>query len=352
MANYSSAAVNLPNPYTDLSTRQLICVDETPFNAYYAYPNSNGPHVTLDGDAQLFVVRELWNISQPARFALDNVKLVCPNTTQKIRLSDCSQRTTGILYTWSVSGPATFRNNGGTSITTNFTDQDLNITGAGTVTVSVVANRYQAGPSPSVSYSFEASNSGNPLAMSVPQACNNRPVTVTASGPTSGPYYWTTRTMPMSGVPGPVSNFTTQTPTLQVALRTERVEVTVTAPNACGTNLPRASRLIAPQSCFDGESTMMASYAVSPVPADQPLTISTVDDTNQANVAKASTLPEAENPHAYQAELYNDKGKKLKTASTKKGTLQIPTADLPSGLYHVIMRRGNQQEKRNIIIQH
>ncbi|WP_139926283.1 T9SS type A sorting domain-containing protein [Hymenobacter sp. DG01] len=359
MANYNGTG-QLPNPYTDLSSRSLSCNDETPFDSYYAYPYSNGAHVTVDDGAKAFIVRELFNVTQPATFRPSNPTTICPNGTAYISLNDCNQRLSNVTYNWSLTGPGAFTTSGTGSVTNGGTVQAIkNNTGqAGTITVSVVAVRAGAAPSPAVTYSFQVTAGGDPLDAYITfnqgqvRICPYSTVTVHAEGLTSGPYTWTKRTI-RAGTTTTPQTITTTSPDLPVTVRYDEIEVTVTAPGSCsGVNLPKSYVYVSPEPSTDGRYCDPYSYYLSPVPSNQYFMISTVENTDPQQAQEAMALPEEENPHAYHAELFNDRGKKVKTGNTKNGKLRFDTADLPNGIYHVQLRRGSQTQTRNLIIQH
>lgn len=359
LANYNGTG-QLPNPYTDLSTRALACNDETPFDSYYAYPYNNGSHVTLDGPAQQFVVRELFNVTQPVTFAASNPTSMCPNATTALAIVGCGQRQGPITYNWSLTGPAVFMNTGTNSSPNADIYQSIRSTGAGTITVSVVAVRAGAAPSPAATYSLNSVATATPLNAYVVlqpgqvRICPYNTVTVRADGLTAGPYTWTKRTI-RPGMTTTPQRITTTTPQLPVAVRYDEVEVTVTAPGLCsGTMLPLETIYVGPDYDPSGGRTICDpyTYELGPVPSNQYLQVSTLSSTNPAEAAEAMRRPDDENPHAYQADLYNDRGKKVKSGDTRNGRLRFDTQDLPSGIYHIKFRRGSQSESRNIVIQH
>ena len=356
LSNYGGRD-QLPSPYTDLTKRALICNDEIPFDSYYAYPGSNGAHVTLDGPAEQFVVRELFNVTQPPTFRYTNVKTICPNGTTSINLTECGIRGGAVTYNWSLTGPAVFINTGTNTSPNGDIFQTIRATGPGTITLSVVAIRTGAAPSPAATYSLESVDAatGLDLYVELPQGqvtiCPYSTVKVKASGMTNGPYYWTRRTV-RAGTTTTAQNITTSTPELPVTVRYDEVEVTVTAPSSCSGALLPVQTISVAADASQGRFCDPYSYAVSPVPSDQFLEVSTLATANPTEAAEQMRRPDEENPHAYKAEMYNDKGRMVQTGTTRKGQLRFNTRDLPSGLYHVLLKRGNQTVTRNIVIQH
>lgn len=347
----------LPNAYTNLATRQLICNDETPFDAYYAY-NGNALHVTLDAPAQSWLVRELFNQTQTPTFAASNANSVCLNASTTITLNDCSQRTGNITYAWTLTGPAVFTSTGTTTASGAGITQEIRSTGTdGAVTISVVATRTGAAPSPAATFTVNAS-AGSPLALGMQfdagqvRVCPYQTVTVRATGQTTGPWYWQ-RQAYRGNVGGGISylSYTTQVPTLTFQMQSNNLEVTVTAPSSCsGVNLPLARYTVT----IDPMNRCTPyAFRVSPVPSDGYVEVSSLDETEPAALTQSMLqLPDEENPHAYQVELFNDRGRVQKLGNTRTGKVRIDTSTLPAGLYHVRMRRGGQTETRNIQITH
>ena len=358
--SYNGVAT-LPDAYTNVSQRALICNDETPFDAYYAY-NGNAQHVTLDAPAKDWLVRELFNQTQTPTFQGSNNSAICLNASSTITLNDCGSRTGSTSYTWTLTGPGVFTSTGTTTASgTALTQQVSNNGTAGTITVSVVATRTGAVPSPAATYTINAS-AGSPLTIAYNFApgqvrlCPNSTVTVRATGQTTGPYYWTrssTRGV-VGGTPGNypvVYRETTTTPDYTFGVVSADIEVTVTAPSTCsGSNLPVGRFLVQP----DRSGRCNPYYLrVSPVPSDDYVEINSLDATEPAAVTAASLqLPDDQNPHAYQVELFNDRGRVQKVGNTRTGKVRIDTSTLPAGLYHVRLTRGGQTETRNIQITH
>lgn len=356
-----NGVTTLPDAYTNLSQRQLICNDETPFDAIYAY-NGNAKHVTLDAPAQAWLVRELFNQTQTPTFQGSNNSAICLNASSVITLADCGSRTGATSYTWTLTGPGVFVSTGTTTASgTGLTQEVRNNGTAGTITVSVVATRTGAAPSPAATYTINAS-AGSPLTIDYEfqpgqvRLCPNSSVTVKATGQTSGPYYWTRSSTRgyVGGTPGtyPVAfRETTSTPFYSFGVVTATIEVTVTAPSSCsGVNLPIARFLVTPDN--SGRCNPY-SFRVSPVPSDGYVEVSSLDEMEPAAVTAATLqLPDDQNPHAYQVELFNDRGLVQKLGNTRTGKVRIDTSTLPAGLYHVRMRRGGQTETRNIQITH
>ncbi|MDU0371989.1 T9SS type A sorting domain-containing protein [Hymenobacter endophyticus] len=355
LSNYGTIG-NLPNPYTDLSSRGLICQDETPFHEYYTYGRANAPHVTLDAAAQQFVTRALFNVTQPPRFAPGNPVSVCPGATISLRLDDCTLPSPRTVYAWSISGPAVFTGSGTTSVADGGQGQSIRHTGgAGTIIVSVIAQRPGAAPAPAATHTITSAAGSDPLTISVDmqgqyRICPYSSVTLQALGRTPGPYTWTRRTIRPTGPTAPLTT-TTTSPTLPLLVRYDPIEVTVTAPDPCGGQpLPLGDLTVTPD--YDpntGSHCDPYTYELTPNPSESYLLASTLV---AGEPLPTGNEPEAESPHAFRAELYNDRGRKVRTQQTRVGQARLDVRDLPAGLYVIRLTRGRQVISRNIRIQH
>lgn len=156
LTNYQGRQ-QLPNPYTDMRNRSLICNDETPFDVIYAPFSNNTAHVSLDAGSQQFLVRELFNIAQPPTFDATAGNVVCANGNLTLNLKDCSPRS-AVTYNWSISGPAVFVSTGTTTAANGGGSQQIRSTGAtGNIVVSVTAGRVGATTSPAATYQLSVS---------------------------------------------------------------------------------------------------------------------------------------------------------------------------------------------------
>lgn len=348
VANYTGAS-QLPNPFTDLRGRPLICTAETPFDAYYASDRFNSGHVTLeDAAAQGFLVRELYNITQPAEYSLSNPKLMCANATTTIRLVDCGSRLSqATAYDWTLSGPGVFTatnsatfSDGGPAVSIQ------NVGGAGDIDLSVVARRPGGAPSPAATYTLTASSTSDVIGLAVnlsgqPKIYRNMAYPVVASG-TPGPYTWTIRELYPNGTFS--APYTTTTPQNEYLLGfgLHTMEISVTARGLCsGQMLTPYTLKLTPEP--DQQTAPTFEYSVYPNPSTGYFEVTAQD---LRTSGPATTAPD------YEVALYNGRGKSVKEGRTAKGRLRIDTTDLQNGLYSLTVKKGKEIIRRNLMIQH
>lgn len=327
----------LPNPYTNLAARQLGCNDETPFDAIYADPTVNSPHVSLSGGQQ-FLMRELYNVAQPARFAAGNPIALCSNATATLTLADCAARSGLAFYDWSLTGPAVFDGTGTAAAVNGGLSQVVRSTGSGQIMVSVVVRRPGASPSPATNYYLLAESGGWVDLASLTnggEVCIGSMVTVTAT--------------PRNGAS--ITNWRVDNGSLGYVSGNE---VSVQVSNSPGTTTLYADY---DSSCPGGPSGTSgfsiqvvsnangfycafrtagpAQPAVFPIPAD-------------AYVDIRSPFATA---RPYRIELFNERGVQVYAETARATEARIVTRAFPVGLYHLTLREGNDTRRYNLSIQ-
>ena len=114
MSGYQNTG-SLPNPYTVLRSRQLVCNDEIPFDDFYAPGMPNSKHVTVPGNGALaFLVREL-TPSTPTPVLIAKPTEICAGgiaQTFAVReaCNPAGRNQPATLYTWTVTSGAHFSN--------------------------------------------------------------------------------------------------------------------------------------------------------------------------------------------------------------------------------------------------
>lgn len=354
LTNYTGAS-QLPNPFTDLLPRQLVCNDETPFDAIYSPFSTNTYHVSLDATSQQFLSRELFNLSQPPEFDAAAGTELCQNGTLTLRLKDCAPRGAAATYDWTLTGPAVFVSTGTTAAPGGGLSQAVRSTGGpGPVVVSAVATRPGAGPSAASTYSLNITLTGR-LYMNVDYqgnlpVCPGAQVVLSVFG-APGPYTWTRAlyngfTVVSSGVYA-----TTPGNTLAVTINQGSHFYAETSTTCDGQPIyTSASRFL-----FDlcGVRPAPVVQEVYPNPADGFVDINL---SQSSELADPQTIAGAAAPAAvgtgYELEVYNNRGLRVKTATSADGLVRLSTADLPAGFYHLNMKRGNRIIRRNLSVQH
>ena len=90
------------------------------------------------------------------------------------------------------------------------------------------------------------------------------------------------------------------------------------------------------------------SYSFAPNPANSELTITATDEGESTNGAMtaSSTVP------PFEADLYNNYGKKVKTKKSEKGKVVLDVHDLPDGIYNLRAGEGKKALSEHIQITH
>jgi hypothetical protein len=346
-SNYQNTSV-LPNPFENLTTRNLVCTGETPFDAYYAPTATNTFHVKPDLDGLQFLGRELARVvATPVFTAAPGV--MCPNTSATFTvLTECVRPgQPGITYTWTaVDGLAIEIGQGTNSIRVRALPGF-----SGVAALQVVASRSGSVSAPASAYPTVSNGYVNTELdlQGAQKVCPYTSVIVRVTGfGVQAPYTWTQTTY-LNGQPF-TSSFTTQQPEYTVSVGEESVDLTVAGHSTCdGQLLPATSRTITPYVDPNGGFYCDPySYRVAPNPADDYVEIAT----RPGNSPLIKPMPAHANPHAFKAHLHNDRGEVVATGSTKDGLLRLNTANLRPGLYHLILTRGNKTVSRNLSVQH
>lgn len=357
--NYQNTS-SLPNPYTNLLGRDLVCNNETPFDDFYAPASDNLEHVTTDAGATAFLIRELTPQVPTPVFAVVPAA-ICPNGTATITVKPvCShvdangQTIFPTVYDWTLSGPAVFlsTSTGSQTLIGAGLSQLIQATGAsGTVTLTVVARR--AGASASVPLvrtllisTGEIQITGEPVQRSAvrakelltdttpaPNYTCSQTVNLFATGfNASPPYTETIRTYRNTGTS--TRTYTVTTPAFQVTVNDFDMDVTLTGTSNCdGTRI--TSNTVYLPGCASGQVMRAAAY---PNPADAVLNLT------ESEAAADVTTPRT-------AALYNTQGREVRRTTIRQAT-QLSTADLPNGLYYLVVEQQGKVTHSQIRVQH
>jgi hypothetical protein len=338
MAGYQTTA-SLPDPMTVLLGRNLSCNNETPFDAYYGPANRNVQHVEGKDDAtSAFLFRELAAVSETPVFTTAQ-PTVCPNENITFALPLYCGRFP-ITYTWTLSGNLIFASGQTTAIGNS---QVVRGTTDGSGQITVVATQQGMAPSaplvyqvrvgsPEVQGTYTAQySSPRPILTDnqVPEGRIN--ITVTSSVADCNFYVSSTdfsiiKTGPKSAYfdMGPYGNYQRQ----GVTVRIEPTSGCFASKNAVFRR-PSAYR-----------------YAYSPNPASDELTVTAIETDQPATGPASTTAP------AFEAELYNNHGKKVKAEKSEKGKAKINVSDLPDGLYNLRAGKGKEAISEHIMVSH
>ena len=348
-ASYQNTS-NLPNPYTNLLSRgNLLCNDEVPFDDFYAPDADNLGHVTTNAGAVAFLVRELTPRVATPVFAA-NPEGVCPDGGQAdYGVVYCAPRAgqPGTTYTWAVVG-------GGIQITGGQGTPIVTVQSVpgytGTARLQVVATRAGYVASAPALANVPVENGYVSLNGPAGPLCYSEDFTYTfrrflAPGPVTWHVF-------LDGVPHDdfiVSSSNTGLLAWPGSAGTMRV--TASATNQCGGQPLTASATTTVVEVFRGQ------YAYEPCPARQgrPAPKRPAQPAAYPNPADGYltlAAPEAAaGPGPRTAVLYNAQGREVRRARQPQGA-QLPTADLPSGLYYLLVEHGGQVMRSQIRVQH
>ncbi|RTQ48495.1 T9SS type A sorting domain-containing protein [Hymenobacter gummosus] len=338
MSSYQSTGT-LPNPYANLRGYNLVCNDETPFDAYYASATSNTEHVTVnDSDMQAFLFRELAGITETPVFSTAPTSL-CPGQSATYTLDQCVNPTRtgqpGTIYTWTLTGPLSFSagnpaDQTRTGVGPSVVIYGLTTPGTGQIEVRATRTGYQA----SAPLTLPVTVGPSELNLTVNGDCAGSTVTLSANGlNVQGDYRWNINNagfLPHYNGLAQVQytlpdNDPTQTQMPVV------IEATGTCP---GSPTPVRLTTAVLVTYAPGCANQRPAYAVYPNPAQEELTI---EESQRA---------------AFQATLYDGQGQPRRQQQAPQGRLRLDTRALPAGLYHLQLRRGNRTEQRQIQVTH
>ena len=364
-----------PDDYCQpLAASNLVCDGTIPFDAYYGPRGANEEHIQLTAGNVNFLRGEITRVMERPSFLLAPTDL-CTNNATGATFSiqpPCSltgRPQSAITYTWTVDQGATFANGTTTSTgTTQTVHGDANFEGE--VYVSVVATRPGYAPSVPrvgpllITYAELSSGYLPPNGGTYDfRACRNEGLQFTVGGAAFDrpSIRW------FAGSPGQeVQLINTPQNTYD-----GRTLVWMRMNGPLGTNWTHFSVYPMAIDLCDGVFKRALPQGV-PAPANgsvpPPITITIVNPPN-CNVNRSASAPGQAQPEALtsfpnpangfltvqlasnpadagfttvEARLYNGQGQVVgQLRGPAGGPLNLPTAALPSGLYHVVVQTGN-----------
>lgn len=340
MSSYQNTS-SLPNAYTSLLGRNLSCNNETPFDAYYG-PTRNTQHVAgQDAGISAFLGRELAGFSETPVFTTAQPN-VCPNESGTFALPSYCGRFP-ITYAWTLSGNLTFAN-GQTAASGN--SQLVRGTTIGSGRITVVATQQGMAPSaplvyfvqvgaPEVQGTYTVQNSAPQPIVTDNQVPEGRvAINVTSSVGecnfyVSSPSFSIIKTGPKSAYfdMGPYSNSQLQGVTVRIE--------------------PTSGCFATKSAVFRRPSAYQIAY--SPNPASEELTVTAIDTDQPATGPASTTAP------SFEAELYDNHGKKVKaekSEKSEKGKAKLNVSNLPDGLYNLRAGKGKEAISEHIMVSH
>ncbi len=339
-AKSSLAVTNGSNFGEDFSNRNLVASTETPFDSYFT-PNANEDHVSLTACSALWLTNEIdQNPQAPVistKYAITGSNSIC--NSQNYTVNGTS---TGNI-TWTAS-PSNLAN-----ITVSNNVATLTPAGNGAISLSAVIPT--ACGNVTVSYPVNVNTSPTVTSISATMSGSCRSggyqdwlIQATPSNPNANNWHWTASNL-SSG-----STITFQNANAQSTIATVHggggANVTFTDP--CGnTSAPNGVTIYSP--C--GTGSRIASY---PNPADQQMTVDYQSASNSSNPAATSDASmQSKTLNSFSVELYNDKGKVLKSGKSANGKgVVLNTADIQNGNYFLHIKDGKELIEKQVIIQH
>lgn len=116
---------------------------------------------------------------------------------------------------------------------------------------------------------------------------------------------------------------------------------------ATATNAPAGCGVVGHWTFFPSPYRMV----VTPNPASTELTVSTADQAGTQSTSPSAGAT-ATDPLPFDADLYNNFGKKVKTKRSEQGKAVLDVRDLPDGLYIVRVGQGKSAISQNVQITH
>lgn len=350
-ASYQNTG-SLPNPYTNLLNRgDLVCNNEIPFDAFYAPATNNLGHVTTDAGAIAFLVRELTPRVATPIFA-EAPTGICLGGTAYFSVSTCATRAgqPATTYNWTpgaglviISGQGTDRVlvQATAGFAGNTTLEVMAIRGGATspnnITGLFVSDGYLVltndpayGRAAPGTKTVPATQAAKPVPS--PNYTCSQTIHLLAEGFSAPPPYTVTVTTYRNTGPT-TKSFSTATSAFQVTVNDFAISVVLSGSSSCNGGTVTSNVYQIPGCAGRPVKQEPAAY---PNPADAVLNLA------------APEAAEAGTPHT--AVLYNTQGREVRR--THKGEVQLPTADLPTGLYYLITEQNGQVSRSQIRVQH
>ena len=325
----------------NISSRNLVCTGETPFNSYFGSFSTNQTHITLWPDAMNWLVQEFNGNPQPPSVAyssttsynINGSNVICSSGTYSI-----NGLPAGAAVTWSAS-PASSATLTVSGQQATLTPLSTNTTGNVVLSATVVSD--------CVPYYV------NPLTVSCGVAPTANPITGPASGCTNdaddytfqapvltGASAWNWSTNPTSSFIQPGENLATigfNTAT------TYGIECDITTP--CG--VVKTFGNFTASTCTKGS----AQFVIYPNPASTTMSIALTSNVSTAAVQPSQSQAKMATPFSYK--LYNKLGQVLIQGNSADGsTVQFDTSGLIPDHYFVHISCGGNVIKTQVIVAH
>ena len=316
------SGLGLTNPNRDLaenlSTRDLVCSAETPFDAYYAPLSENQGHITLNPANVAFLTKEILSQTPTPVFPATQFFVCIDGTSAVIGVApECSAARSGAAqpltdYVWTagpelqiVSGQGTAAvtvkavSNGASFLTVMATRR-------GGYTSSSTTVKVQVGQIAATG-TFSSMNATNKPLQSVNYVTPGD-VRITLSGPYDFTFTSSSSSILVNKGGPQLAGFYLQAG--------QGVQITASYGGDCGVF-----------GSFAFTTNDGYSYSFAPNPASSELTV--------------TASGEGQPAEPFDADLYDSFGKKVKTKKSEQGKAVLDVRDLPNGLYNLRAGKGN-----------
>lgn len=151
--------------------------------------------------------------------------------------------------------------------------------------------------------------------------------------------------------PVPDCNFSVSSPYFTITKMGPKSARFVMGPYS-NSNLQGVTVTVTPTSgCFKATGFVFAKVfgyrlAYSPNPANEDLIITAIDTDQPDSGPPSTTAP------SFEAELYDNHGKKIKSGKSEKSKIKLDVRDLPDGLYNLRAGKGKEAISEHISILH
>lgn len=338
----TASALALTNPNRDLGQNlsgiDLVCSGETPFDSYFA-PTQNEEHITITAANAAYIKDEI-GLKTPKPVFDSAPTAICPGGSVTFSVKGCAPRAgqAATTYDWTLSGPAVFLSTaaGSQTLTGAGPSQLVGATaGSGTVTLTVVARRAGSAASTTVSKSIHITDAYASVTAPGEVVKFDRFEAALDQENTVGPYTWSISPSFKASI---LNASTANGPSIQVrANNAGQITITATGTDACtGAALTATSTIVTITT--GGLRPAPAKPAAYPNPADAVLHLAAPEPTEAAVTARTAVL-------------YNAQGREVRRSSARQAT-QLPTADLPTGLYYLVVEQDGRVSRSQIRVQH
>jgi len=325
----------------NLSNRNLVCSNETPFDDYYA-PNVNEEHIALTSGSVAFIQSEL--DYKPKTQVADVPKFVNSGSWFGIGKT----RTISVThpyatsYDWEATGGFKFSNN---QTTLTGVGASVNVVAPATCfnngDIKVKANTTRCGTSTVVSKHVYTGATSVPELMNIPSwTCAGDRILLTGFVTDGGPAFfdYEVTTVP-SGLASIITSGSSKYLLVRNSVTSGTIFLTVTSENECG---EMRNTYNIPVSSCGGMQRQIEAY---PNPANSSFDVTVIEPTDSTGSNVNSTDVE------FDAELYDKFIQKVKTGKSKDGKLKIHTNGLIPGIYYLNVFKGNDVLRKQIVVE-